>query len=166
MGKGILQPQIWHKIIKGLNKTKIDYVLVGAAALVIHGAPRSTLDLDIYVPAREDIAYKLFHLADTSGLKSKERAILKFSHSPELFANQWICFSYKGQDVLDVYFTNEDEFSKLYKNSQQKKDKNLLVRVASLDDLRDMKKTSGRATDIADLALIEEIKKYKKKKSG
>jgi len=33
----------------------LDYVLVGGAALVIHGLPRSTLDIDIYVPAKEDV---------------------------------------------------------------------------------------------------------------
>lgn len=88
MAKNISNPQIWHKIIAKLNNTKLDYVLVGAAALVIHGLPRSTLDIDIYVPAKEDILNKLFQTAEDLGLKSKQKDILKISHLPKLFTNQ------------------------------------------------------------------------------
>ena len=77
MAKNISGIKIWHEIIKGLNKTKVDYVLVGAAALVVHGLPRSTLDLDIYVPAKEVSMDRLFKTADTLGLQTKQRDILK-----------------------------------------------------------------------------------------
>jgi len=164
MAKDILSIQIWHKIIKELSKTKLDYVLVGAAALIVHGLPRSTLDLDIYVPAREESLNKLFKISDNLGLQSEQRAILKVRHSPKLFAGQWVCFSHKGQDVLDVFFASENEFSRLYKNSEQKKDKKIAVRVASLYDIAAMKKSSARPIDISDLDLIREVMKYKKKK--
>lgn len=153
---------IWHKIINKLNKAKLDYVLVGAAALVVHGMPRSTLDIDIYVPARKDILSRLFQVAKELGLESEQEDILKITHFPKLFANQWICFSYKGEDILDVFFADEDEYNKLYKNSEQRQDKNTLIRVASLKDIKAMKKASGRPQDLADLKLIEEARKYKK----
>jgi len=164
MAKNILGIQIWHKIIKELNKAKLDYVLVGAAALIVHGLPRSTLDLDIYIPAKEDALNKLFKITDNLGLQSEQRAILKIRHSPNLFRGQWICFSHKGQDVLDVFFANENEFDRLYKNSKQKKDKKISIRVASLYDIRAMKKASARPIDLSDLDLIREVMKYKKKK--
>ena len=164
MAKNILKIQIWHEIIKGLNKAKLDYVLVGAAALVIHGIPRSTLDLDIYIPAKKDILIKLFKLGDTLGLRSEQRDILKICHSPKLFINQWLCFSYKGQDILDVFLASKDEFKKLHKNSELKKDRKISIRVASLRDISAMKKTSARPIDLSDLGLIKEIIAYKKKK--
>lgn len=154
---------IWHRIINKLNEKKIEYVLVGGAALAIHGLPRSTLDIDIYVPAKTGLLNKLFQIADALGIKSEQRAILNIKHLPRLFVNQWICFSYKGQDILDVFFANEKEFKRLYKNSELKKDKSMSVRVASLDDLAVMKKTSARSIDLADLNFIKEIEKYKKK---
>ena len=144
-----------------MNKAKVDYVLVGAAALVAHGLPRSTLDLDIYVPAKENSLNKIFKAADTLGLQSKQRAILNIHHSPELFANQWICFSYKGQDILDVFFSDIADFNKLYKNSELKKDKNISIRVASPKDITAMKKASGRLIDLSDLQLIKELKNIK-----
>ncbi len=162
MAKNISETLIWHKIIKELNKARLGYVLVGAAALVAHGLPRTTLDLDIYVPAKEDSLNKLFRIARALGLQSEQKAILKISHSPDLFTDQWICFSYKGQDVLDVFLARESEFRKIYKNSILKKDKKLSIsiRIASLHDITAMKKASGRPIDLSDLNLIKEIKKY------
>ncbi|MFH1318352.1 MAG: hypothetical protein ABIH71_05005, partial [Candidatus Omnitrophota bacterium] len=104
MEKNISQIPIWNKIIKQLNTSKIDYILVGAAALVIHGLPRSTLDLDIYVPAKKEVLENLFKIAYSLGLKSDQKSILTLSNSPKLFTDQWICFSYKGQDILDIFF--------------------------------------------------------------
>ena len=160
MEKNISNPQIWHKIIDKFNELKFKYVVVGAAALVIHGLPRSTLDIDVYVPSKEKVLNKLFAIADSLGLKSKQKAILNVTDSPRLFTHQWLCFSYQGQDVLDVFLADEKEFNKIYKNSERKRDKSLTIRVASLNDIKAMKKACGRAIDMADIKLIEEAQKY------
>lgn len=162
MGKDILELKIWHKIIDKFNRENLDYVLVGAAALVVHGLPRSTLDIDIYIPAKEQTLHKLFQLASSLGLESEQKAILNIAHSPKLFANQWICFSYKNQDILDIFLAEENEFNRLSKNSELKWDKNISIRVASLKDIEAMKKASGRPRDIADLELIKELKSIKR----
>ena len=162
MAKNISNPQIWHKIINKFNELKFKYVIVGAAALVIHGLPRSTLDVDVYIPAKGENLDKLFAIADSLGLQTEQKAILNITHSPNLFTNQWLCFSYKGQDVLDVFLADEKEFNKIYKNSERKKDKSIAIRVASLKDIKAMKKACGRPIDIADIKLIEEAQRYKK----
>jgi len=163
MAKSTSGPQIWHKIIDAFHRKKLKYVLVGAGALVIHGLPRSTLDIDIYIPATKNYLIKLFAIAGSLGLSSKQKTILGIAHLPRLFVNQWLCFSYEGQDILDIFLAPEHEFNKLYKNSERKKDKTLTVQVASLNDLEKMKKAAGRAIDIVDLKLIAEAKKYQKK---
>lgn len=162
MAKNTLDPKIWHKIINKLNNEGLDYVLVGGAALVIHGLPRSTLDIDIYVPAKKEVLNKLFKIADYLGLQSEQRTIVKISHLPELFVDQWICFSYKGQDILDVFLSGEKEFNKLYSNSEEKRDKTTTIRVASLKDIESIKRRSGRPIDLADVKFIKESRKYKK----
>jgi len=63
---------------------------------------------------------------------------------------------------LDVFLAEEQEFQRLLKNSQVKKDGNFLVRIASLKDIIRMKKSSARPIDLADLELIKEYKKYRK----
>ncbi|OQX80420.1 MAG: hypothetical protein B6D56_05090 [Candidatus Omnitrophica bacterium 4484_70.1] len=63
---------------------------------------------------------------------------------------------------MDVFLAEEQEFQRLLKNSQVKKDGNFLVRIASLKDIIRMKKSSARPIDLADLELIKEYKKYRK----
>ncbi|MBI4845855.1 MAG: hypothetical protein HY810_05215 [Candidatus Omnitrophica bacterium] len=162
MVKNTSNPEIWHKIIKKFNQTKLNYVLVRGAALVIHGLPRSTLDMDIYVPAEKEVLNKLFKIADSLGLESEQKSILVISHLPKFFVNQWICFSYEGQDILDVFLASKKEFDKLYASSEQKNDKTISIRVAALNDIEFMKKKSGRPIDLADIESIKEAKKYKK----
>lgn len=162
MEKDISKNQIWYKIINSFNKIGLRYVLVGGAALVIHGFPRSTLDIDIYIPAEKDALNKLFQAAKALRLESEQTAILNISHLPNLFSNQWICFSYGGQDVLDVFLSEAKEFNKLYENSEEKQDKEISIRVASLRDLEVLKKSAGRPIDLSDIELIKQFKKYKK----
>lgn len=162
MAKDISDPKIWHKIIDKLNKEKLNYVLVGGAALVIHGLPRSTLDIDIYVPAKEEVLIKVCKIADSLKLKTEQKSVLAISHLPNLFVGQWICFSYKGRDILDVFFAGEKEFDKLYADSELKKDETATIRVASLKDIAAMKKMSSRPIDLADIEFIKEARKYKR----
>ncbi len=159
MEKNILKPEIWHKIIDGFNKDKLEYVLVGGAALAAHGIPRSTLDIDIYIVAEADIISKLFQIADGLRLKSEQKAILALARSGRLIANQWISFSYEGRDILDVFLCEEKEFKRISKRAKLEHDKDTAVRVASLKDIEKMKKASGRPVDIADIDLIKKAKR-------
>lgn len=166
MGNDILKPEIWHKIIDSLTKNKLDYVLVGGVALVVHGIPRSTLDIDIYIVAKAETVNKLFQIADALELKSEQRAILAIAHSNELIANQWVSFSYEGRDILDVFLAEEKKFKKIFKTSKLEQDKDISIRVASLKDIELMKKASGRPVDIADIELIKKAKRIKTARQG
>lgn len=159
MAKNISKEQIWAKIFERLNKSKLDYILVGAAAMAVYGIPRSTMDIDIYVASRTEVLNKLFKFAADLGLQTKQKDILGIKDSPKLLAGQWICFSYQGQDVLDVFLAPEDEFKKLWKNSKLRRDRAILLRVAALEDIVKIKRISARAIDLADIKLIEETRK-------
>ncbi len=159
MAKDISKSQIWLDLITQLNRSKVDYTLVDAAALVVHGLPRTTVDIDIHVPADKSALETVFKVADQLGLKSQQRAILKLSDQPNLFVDQWICFSHQGEDVLDVYFAPQDDFAKLHKKAKWLGSGLLKMHVASLEDIEAMKKAAGRAVDKADLELIKEAKK-------
>ena len=74
-----------------------------------------------------------------------------------MFVGQWITFTYKGQDVLDIYFSEVEEFEKLMVSSKRMTDNELKINVVSLEDLVEMKKQSGRTLDLADIELIKEF---------
>jgi hypothetical protein len=42
-------PKDWREFIELLNSEKVEYLIVGAAALAFHGIPRFTGDLDVFV---------------------------------------------------------------------------------------------------------------------
>ena len=41
--------QDWREWLESLNSSRADYMIVGGIALAIHGFPRSTGDLDVFV---------------------------------------------------------------------------------------------------------------------
>jgi len=44
------------KLLTALHREHADYLLIGAYALLVHGHPRATFDIDLIVPARRDAA--------------------------------------------------------------------------------------------------------------
>ncbi|MBU0467611.1 MAG: hypothetical protein KKD07_10090 [Candidatus Omnitrophica bacterium] len=126
--------------------------------MIIHGMPRSTLDMDIYIPAKGAAVDKIFEIASSLGLKTEHGDIKKISNDPNLISGQWICFAKEEQEILDIYLASDKEFDRLFANSEVKKDKSLAVRVASLKDIEKMKKKAGRPIDLADIAFIKEFR--------
>ena len=163
MARDISKTPIWRKIIARLNKAGVDYVLVGAAALVVHGLPRSTVDIDIYVPAQGDVLKEIFEICAGLGLKSEKISVVTLASRPDLFSDQWICFTQDGESLLDVYFAPTRLFEKLRKNAQWKGDYRFKVLVASLNDMAAMKTASNRPVDQADLAMIKKAKQLRRR---
>jgi len=46
------------KALETFTQCEMPYVIVGGAALVLHGIPRSTLDVDIVIPAERETIQK------------------------------------------------------------------------------------------------------------
>lgn len=152
-------PEAGLKILKDLSKEKIQFVIVGGAAMVLHGIPRSTLDIDVVVPAESHTTNRLFSLAESKSLSSSDKYIVNIADKPHLLIGQWITFQDEhGREIIDVFFENEKEFNRLLKRAKKVKGRQFIFCVASLGDLQAMKKASGRPIDLADIALIKEKK--------
>ena len=162
MARDISKTPIWHDIIARLNKARVDYVLVGASALVVHGLPRSTVDIDIYVPAKEDVLKEIFEICAGLRLESEQSAVVTLASRPDLFSDRWICFTQAGEPVLDVYFAPARLFAKLRRHARWKGDDQFKVLVASLNDIAAMKMASNRPVDQADLAMIKKAKQLRR----
>jgi hypothetical protein len=150
------------KLFKNFSFYKIPYVIVGGMALVLHGIPRATLDIDIVIPAEKKILYKIIRLAKEINLNCPQEEILLLSEN--VLIGQWLTFKDEMErELVDVFLEEKNKFDKLYRNSLLLKGKKINLRVASLSDLEKMKKKSGRKIDLADIALIQELKKIKKR---
>jgi hypothetical protein len=150
------------KVLKALTKEKIPFVIIGGAAIALHGIPRSTLDIDILVPSEGQTPVKLFSTMEGQGLSCSDKHIVKIIDRPRLLIGQWLTFTDKdGREFIDVFFEDEGEFNKIFKRAKKIKERQFSFYIASLDDLQKMKKESGRPIDLADIALIREKRKTK-----
>lgn len=52
-------PEDFSEFLRLLNAHRVEYLLVGGYAVGLHGYPRATIDLDIWVPSAPDNAQRL-----------------------------------------------------------------------------------------------------------
>ena len=51
----------WRDLLAGLHAAKARYLIVGAHAMAVHGVPRGTQDIDLWIEATLDNAEKVWH---------------------------------------------------------------------------------------------------------
>ena len=131
--------------------------------MALHGIPRSTLDIDIVVPAQAETIIKVFKTAESIGLKSQQSDMVSLANKPGLIIGQWVSFQdRKKRQLLDVFFEQEKQFEKLRKHSIKRRYGKITFPVVSLSDLEKLKRSSGRPVDLADIGLIQEVKKMRR----
>jgi len=148
----------WLDILLLLSEKKNDFIVVGGGALALHGIPRSTLDIDIYVRAeQETIASMCELLIDREGLVCEQRSMMLMAANAHLLAGQWMTFSIPGgPDIIDVYLEEVGNYNTLKKETDTIKIHGFSVCVASISQLRQMKAACDRPIDRADIVLIDE----------
>jgi hypothetical protein len=152
-------------VLKTLKKEGVPFYIVGGMALVLHGIPRTTIDIDMVIPSEKNVIISLFDILYRFKFHSDQRHLLRIIDKPEFLAGQWITFTdNKNREILDVYLENTAEFAKFHRRCERIKTKSLILDVATLKDVKKMKKETGRLIDLADIALIEEKVKYNQTK--
>jgi predicted nucleotidyltransferase len=136
-----------------LDKHKVEYLLVGGYAVVLHGYNRSTGDMDIWVHKSEENYNKLQNVYS-------DFAASMFSKD-DFLSNDFNVWSMGKEpvkieiitDIIGLVFQTSIENCKWYELN------NIKVPFIDLEDLIKTKKASGRYKDLAD---IEQLKKLKK----
>jgi predicted nucleotidyltransferase len=134
-----------------LNAHHVEYMVVGGYALALHGKPRHTGDLDIWINISEKNAQRMEQVINDFGLSSLGLAkgdFLKPGYITQI-----------GQPPLRIDILNNIdglEFEEARKNIQQIEVDGLQISYIGLQDFIHNKKISGRHKDLAD---IEEIQK-------
>ena len=165
MERDSLVPEEALSILKLFSKEKIPFLVVGGTAMVLHGIPRATLDIDILIPAQSEIIINLFTATRRVGFRSNETQILRLASKPNLLIGQWITFEdSKGREFLDIGLEEIKVFKKLLSHALKRRGEGITYYVVSLKDMERMKKVSGRPIDLADIALIQERRKINGKK--
>jgi len=158
----------YEEIFRELNKRKIDYVVVGGVAVVMHGVVRLTADLDLMLHLDEKNLTRFVEVMNELGYRPRVPVKAESFIDPEN-RKSWIeeknmrVFSFyhpkKGIMLIDIFINEPVPYNKVRKAAVKMKIGNLLIPTVSIEDLIKLKEISGRPQDIADIEALKRLGK-------
>jgi len=147
-------------LLRALTEGGVEFVVVGGTAAVLHGAPTSTLDLDI-VPRWDDTNLRrLLEVLDGLEAKLRDPAGRSIVPTRELLttANQLQLETRLGP--LDLLHELHDRrgFEELVEHCDLLDEDDLQIRLLNLQSLIEIKSSTGRARDKLLLPLLLAIR--------
>ena len=140
-----------ENLLKSLNAHKVRYVIIGAAALPVHGYSRATQDIDIFIERNEDniehtISAHMSFGYDVSDISVKDLL------SKKVLIRQYLV-------ETDIHpFVKGITFERVWQNKIRNRIGRVSAYFAGLDDLIRMKRAAGRAKDKEDLKVLLRLK--------
>lgn len=89
-------------MVRGLNRSGLEYALTGALASSYYGRPRTTADMDVVVVVPEERIAKLANMLKQAGLKVEHKKLEAAWHSGYRIAT---IMDTKSPHTLDIIFT-------------------------------------------------------------
>ena len=135
-------------VFASLNSHDVRYIVIGGIATILHGVPRSTLDLDVLIESTPENARKLLDALLDANLGTAELI------SPEeLLANEITVFSDLVR--IDVQTATPGvTFAEVWPERVEMHYQGNKVNVLALPDLIASKRASGRPVDLQDAELL------------
>ncbi len=162
---------LYENIFRTFNELGLKYVIIGGIAVNLHGYDRHTGDLDIVIAMTNDEIQKFIHAVEKLKMLPRMPVKLQEFADPQK-RKEWMYE--KGMKVFSVYNPHnpiEDidvvmieqiiEFDILYTNSVIMKDRELILRIASIPDLIALKKHAGRERDLLDIRALKRLTQFK-----
>ena len=160
----------FEKVFRKLNEHHVKHLVIGGAAVNLHGFIRVTNDLDIFIFLDEKnvdkfskamkelkfiprIPVEISDLADENkvAIWIKEKNMKVFS-----------LINLDTDEVIDVMVMKYIDFEKAYANKKVVNIGEIEVPIISISDLIKLKEISGRAQDIMDIKMLLKIMEQKK----
>ena len=139
-------PQDFSEFLKLLNDHNVEYLLVGGFAVALHGYPRATADMDVWVARTVLNSERLVDCLREFGFDMP-------TLTPDLFADPNLIVR-MGEAPLRIEILTEIdgvEFDQCVHRAIHQEIGELTVPVIGLEDLKVNKRASGRAKDLDDL---------------
>ncbi|WP_420385376.1 DUF6036 family nucleotidyltransferase [Roseivirga sp.] len=137
---------------ESLNKSDVEYILVGGYSVILHGYPRTTGDLDIWVRRDRDNYKKLLSAFDMFRLP-----VFDMTEDAFLDIDQFDVFRF-GRPPVAIDIITElagVDFSQCYSKALKRTFEGVTIRFLDFEDLIRAKTASGRPKDINDIENLE-----------
>jgi hypothetical protein len=142
--------QDFKDMLSALSDARADFLLVGAYALAVHGFPRATGDLDIWVRADTDNARKVLYSLAVFGAPLDDLTVDDLSKPGIVFQ---IGVEPSRIDILTAI--SGVEFGHAWERRVLVDVDGVCINVIGRDDLVVNKRASGRPKDIADAETLD-----------
>ena len=156
----------FERVLQLLNEHDIRYVVVGGIAVILHGSPRLTADLDIIVDLEPLNARRAIEVLQRAGFVG-EIPIDVRHFADESIRRTWITEKnmkalslHDGQSpptVIDILAESPITFEDLYQRAKVVSLESMTLRIASIPDLIALKRVAGRPEDLRDIEELEKI---------
>jgi predicted nucleotidyltransferase len=148
-GGTVLNPD-FKEFIALLNANDVHYLVVGGYAVALHGYPRYTKDLDIWIERSAENADRIVKALQEFGFGS-----LGLKADDFLVTDQIIQLGYPPRRIDLLTALPGVEFDECLAKRLVIKMEGVEVNFIGLEDLKQNKRASGRYQDLADLENLE-----------
>ena len=154
-----------REILQRLTAGGVDFVVIGGIAVILHGFPRLTRDLDIvFAPDRANLVALGQVLA---GLDARLRGVedeVPFVPDARTLDGVQLLTLETSAGWFDVHSSVEGApgYDQLRRRAERASLGSFNVLLASVDDLLAMKRAAGRSQDLTDIEALETIKRLRK----
>ena len=140
--------QDFRDFLQALNNQQVEYLLVGGYAVIFHGYPRTTGDMDIWVNrtkenyalllnAFKEFKMPVFDMTEERFLSNESVDVFRFGRKPV---------------AIDIMTKMADlKFEECYPLAQLYNDDGLVIKVVHYNNLIEAKKAAGRHKDLNDI---------------
>lgn len=142
--------QDFKEFIQSLNDNAVRYLLVGGYAVALHGYPRYTKDLDVWVESTTENAARIIKALQLFGFGS-----LDLKESDFTTPDQVVQLGYPPNRIDMLTSLSGVEFSECYDSRVIEKIDGVHVSFIDLENLKKNKKATGRHQDLADVENLE-----------
>ena len=140
----------FKEFIELLNENDVRYLVVGGYAVALHGHPRYTKDLDVWIELSPDNAIKILAALKDFGFGS-----LDLKPDDFLESNQIIQLGYPPHRI-DILTTLTDlKFEDCYEAKVKVEIQGLHIDFIDIENLKKNKRATGRPQDLADAENLE-----------
>lgn len=139
-------PEDFRDFLQFLNEAKVEYLVVGGWAVTIHGVPRYTKDLDVWIGMTAENAKRIVAALHRFGFTHGEAGESLFVEPGNIVR--------MGFPPMRIEIMNQIDgvmFEDCFERRTMRQASGLDLPVISLDDLLANKRASGRPQDLADV---------------
>jgi predicted nucleotidyltransferase len=158
---------LYLPLFKALNDAKVQYVIVGGLATVLHGYSRLTSDIDLIVDLSQAEAEKAMLTLEKLGFKPRLPVPARQFADATIRAG-WIAdkgmkvfsFYHPGNPILsiDVFVHHPIPFNELHERAVIMEIDGISLYICSINDLITLKRQAGRPQDLIDIEKLEKIR--------